>query len=307
MRRYLLIVLAILISVVSTAQATEQTLRIGGLSVTVWSQENAGNPRPTVIFSHGFHGCATQSRFLMEGLADAGYLVIAPNHRDATCAGGEATWMGRPDLPFQQPEGWNDTTYRDRADDIRRLLDALRSDDRWRTQIDWDRLALAGHSLGGYTVLGLAGAWPSWKLAGIKAVLALSPYTKPFDSHHTLATLAVPVMYQGGTRDVGITPELHKSMGSYDQTSRPKYYLELDGAGHFAWTNVNTESHRSIVAYSLAFLDHYVKNEPAGGLLTQKMSDVAIYRYASELGESAANNDGSRAPRRARGRFFFSR
>ena len=32
---------------------------------------------------------------------------------------------------------------------------------------------LAGHSLGGYTVLALAGAWPSWKLANVRAVLAL--------------------------------------------------------------------------------------------------------------------------------------
>jgi len=304
MRILISTIVTLLVSLAVTAHATEQTMRIGGLSVTVWSQESVAGPRPTLIFSHGFHGCATQSRFLMEGLAAAGYLVMAPNHRDATCEGGEATWTGRPEMPFQQPEGWNDATYRDRAEDIRRLIDALRTDDRWRTQVDWSRLALAGHSLGGYTVLGLAGAWPRWKLLGIKAVLALSPYTKPFDAHHTLSALAVPVMYQGGTRDVGITPELNKSKGSYDQSPRPKYYIEFDGAGHFAWTNVSTTSHESILAYSLAFLNHYVKGEPAGGLLTQKTSDAVIFRYASELGDSSPSEDGTRGPRRTRGRFF---
>ena len=30
-------------------------------------------------------------------------------------------------------------------------------------------LLAIGHSLGGYTVLGLAGGWPSWKLPGIQS------------------------------------------------------------------------------------------------------------------------------------------
>ena len=120
-RSVVAMMLAGVIVVPVRAQAAEQTMKVGGMSVTVWSEETTGaGPRPVIIFSHGFHGCATQSRFLMEGLAAAGYLVIAPNHRDATCEGGESTWAGRPDLPFQQPEGWNDSTYRDRAEDIRR-------------------------------------------------------------------------------------------------------------------------------------------------------------------------------------------
>ena len=42
------------------------------------------------------------------------------------------------------------------------LLAALRDVGYLSPRIDWSRLALAGHSLGGYTVLGLAGAWPQW-------------------------------------------------------------------------------------------------------------------------------------------------
>jgi predicted dienelactone hydrolase len=60
------------------------------------------------------------------------------------------------------------------------LIDALRNDARWKDRIEWSRVALAGHSLGGYTVLGLAGGWASWKLPSIKAVLAMSPYCDPF-------------------------------------------------------------------------------------------------------------------------------
>ena len=64
------------------------------------------------------------------------------------------------------------------------------------------------------------------------------------------------------------------------------YYVEFDRAGHFAWTNISTIAHGSIVMYSLAFMNHYVKGEAANPPLTQKLADVALYRYASELGSS---------------------
>ena len=258
---------------------------LGGLNVTVWSRETGQNAKqPIIIFSHGFHGCATQSRFLMEAFANAGYIVFAPNHRDATCGGGTAHWRDKPEISFRQPENWDEASFRDRADDVRRLIDAIRSDDRFRNRVDWSRFGLAGHSLGGYTVLALGGAWPSWKLPDVKAVLALSPYSQPFTKQNTLAGLAAPVMYQGGTRDFGITPTLRKSMGSYDQSPQPKYYVEFDGASHFAWTDIGRIAHSQIIAYSLAFMNHYVKGEPADPLLTHAGPGVADFRYTSEIG-----------------------
>jgi pimeloyl-ACP methyl ester carboxylesterase len=278
-----------LILATTAAQATEQTLTIGGTTVVVWSQGTGANvKKPVIIFSHGFHGCATQSRFLMEAFEFAGYLVFAPNHHDATCRGGETKWRGRPDVPFGQPETWDPTSYRDRADDVRRLLDALRTDDRFRTRADWSSVGLVGHSLGGYTVLELAGAWPAQTLGGVKAVLALSPYADPFIVHHTLDGLSVPVMYQGGTRDFGITPSLRKGMGAYDQSPVPKYYVEFEKAGHLAWTNMSNTAHESIVAYSVAFMNHYVKREPADRVLTRRLSDVVQLHYASELGTNGS-------------------
>ena len=77
-----------------TAQAVEQSVTLAGMNVTVWSQEmDQTIKQPVIIFSHGFHGCATQSRFLMEAFASAGYLVFAPNHQDATCHGGSLSEM----------------------------------------------------------------------------------------------------------------------------------------------------------------------------------------------------------------------
>lgn len=283
---FLLPIIAVLLCGLGAAQAAEQTINLAGMDVTVWSQEaDEGVKQPVIIFSHGFHGCATQSRFLMEAFASAGYIVFAPNHRDATCHGGKAKWLDRPDAPFQKPQNWNQASFRDRAEDVRRLIAAIRADDRFRERVDWNRFGLAGHSLGGYTVLGLGGAWPGWKLSNVKAVLALSPYTQPFLLHGTLAGLSAPVMYQGGTWDFGVTPALHKSRGAYDQSPEPKYYVEFDKMGHFAWADIGRrKARRAIIAYSLTFMNYYVKGEPPAPALTEPLPGVAFFRYASELG-----------------------
>ena len=285
--RYPLLIFAFWIFCAGTTEAGQDSVRLGALDVTVWSKRTEANVKqPVIIFSHGFHGCATQSRFLMESFSADGYLVFAPNHLDATCNGGKGSWFSRAEISFRDPGKWNESTYRDRADDIRRLVGAIGTDNRFRPRTDLSRVALAGHSLGGYTVLGLAGAWPSWKLPGVKAVLALSPYSQPFLLHGTLAALAAPVMYQGGTRDFGTTLALQKTAGAYDQSPEPKYFVEFDKAGHFAWADVGITAHEEIVAYSLAFMNHYVKGESVKQSLTQKIPGVVLIRYASDLGKN---------------------
>jgi predicted dienelactone hydrolase len=118
--------------------AAEERLSIAGLDVMFWQPDDAMPAAlPIVVFSHGFHGCATQSRFLMTALASAGYLVFAPNHRDATCNGGSARWSDRPEQRFVKPETWDETSFRDRADDIIHLVEALKTMPAWRDRIDW--------------------------------------------------------------------------------------------------------------------------------------------------------------------------
>ena len=259
--------------------AAPQRLHIAGLDVAAWlpSRDTSG-PWPIIIFSHGFHGCNTQSIFLMEGLAGAGYAVFAPNHRDAAC-GNIRAWFTRAEAPLGDPRKWTDATYADRAEDIEKLLNALSGDARYNLPaFDWAHVGLVGHSLGGYTVLGLGGAWRRWKDARVKAVLALSPYAAPFIWRKTLSGVDAPVMYQGGTRDYGITPFVNKGEGAYDQTPAPKYFVDFDGAGHFAWTNLRGTYHAAIVDYSVAFLDRYLKGKPFPHALAEPHSNVAVVK-----------------------------
>ncbi|HTR63457.1 MAG TPA: dienelactone hydrolase family protein [Candidatus Binataceae bacterium] len=241
-----------------------QPLQIDGLEVEVWLPDPATpGPWPILVFSHRYRGCNTQSSFLMQALAGSGYAVFAPNHLDSEC-GDLESWIPRGELPFGKPQTWTDATYADRARDIENLLNALQHSPRYRSPpFDWNHLGLIGHSLGGYTVLGLAGAWPHLKDPRIKAVLALSPYAEPFAVEHTLRDVDVPVMYQGGTRDTVITPSLGRRQGAYPQTQPPKYLVIIDGAGHMAWVDSRgSGKHPLIVDYSLAFFDRYLKNRP---------------------------------------------
>jgi hypothetical protein len=141
------------------------------------------------------------------------------------------------------------------------LIDALHKDPRWNKEIDWSKVALSGHSLGGYTVLGLAGAWPSWKLPQVKAVVALSPYCLPFIKQNTLANIGLPIMYQGGTRDYGITPSLKGPNGAYNHTSAPCEFVEFYDFSHLDFSNFGKDpTKRELVNhYAIAFLDKYVK------------------------------------------------
>jgi predicted dienelactone hydrolase len=242
------------------SDAAPQMLHIAGLDVAAWlPQQSRSAAGPVIIFSHGFHGCNTQSTFLTAALARSAYAVFAPNHRDAACRN-LAAWFTRPEVPFRQAKDWSDNTYADRARDMTRMLDALSADPRYHS-FDWQHVGVVGHSLGGYTALQLGGASASLKDRRVKAVLALSPYAEPFVVHKTLRAIDAPVMYQGGTRDFGITPFIISSGGAYDQTPAPKYFVEFAGAGHFAWTDMRATYHDAIVDYARGFFEHWLKGK----------------------------------------------
>ncbi len=256
-----------LLSVGRTAHAVTE-VEIAGRRVDIWKPAGVlpTEGYPVVLFSPGFASCGRQSVALTEGLSHAGYLVLAPDHRDAACGPSRegrhfeklsSVWSQKP---FLRPESWSDATYRDRRDDLEAILDAVLKQKSFQgIRVDPNRVGLAGHSLGGYTVLGLAGAWPSWKDARVKAVLALSPYCTPYIRKGTLGGLGVPVMYQGGTLDIGVTPFVRRRGGAYDQTSSPKYYIEFGGASHLAWTNLSKSYQPVFLDYALAFFDRYLR------------------------------------------------
>ncbi|HKO67102.1 MAG TPA: hypothetical protein VJU53_04775 [Burkholderiaceae bacterium] len=255
----------------------------------------AACPRvPLVLFSHGLGGCALQTLFLTEELARHGYVVAAPDHKDAVCAIGsdEHNFANmRTDQSFLEPDRWSQRSHRDRLLDLRTVIDLIANDPQLGPAADVRSIGIIGHSLGGYTAIGMAGGWPSWKHADVRAVLALSPYVLPFIKQGTLARLDVPVMYQGAQFDWGITTSLEGTQGAYALTSAPKYFVKLKGGTHLEWVNLLCSGQPNVVAclkarpnaylidrYGIEFLDRHLKNKPSA-LLSGRGTGLDVYRF----------------------------
>src|SRR5271157_26041 len=69
---------------------------------------------PLIIFSHGLTGCGIQSIFFTETLARNGYIVVAPDHKDALqCSvdGTHPTVVPATEPAIMDPNSWNDASY----------------------------------------------------------------------------------------------------------------------------------------------------------------------------------------------------
>lgn len=260
--------------------------------------------RPLLVFSHGLSGCGTQSLFLTEELARAGFVVIAPDHRDAACSvdGEGAPRIEDPQESLFDPESWTPSTYVDRKDDIVAALDIALAHPEIGKTIDSDKVGLIGHSLGGYAALGVAGAWSEWRDERVDAVVLLSPYLYPFQAKKTLRRIRTPVMLQGADFDLGITPSLEGSNGAYNAFSVPRFFAKLRGGSHFEWTNlvclgadsieecVRTKTNaRLINSYAIAFLRRYLDNTPSDLLVAPGEGLRSYERVVGLAGVSAAS------------------
>ena len=108
------------------------------------SVSNAQQKYPLVLLSHGTGGSAVQMMWLGYYLASRGYIAAAVNHHGNTAA-------------ERQPAAPGFLLYWERARDLSVLLDKLLADPLVGPHIDRDRIGAAGFSLGGYTVISIAG------------------------------------------------------------------------------------------------------------------------------------------------------
>ncbi|MDP9812128.1 putative dienelactone hydrolase [Rhizobium tibeticum] len=102
----------------------------------------APGPHPLVILSHGYGGSWRNLAWLASELVDRGYVVAAPDHPGTTT--------------FDMAPADTVTLWK-RPTDISRAIDAVLGDITLTGPIAANRIAAIGHSLGGWTVVELAG------------------------------------------------------------------------------------------------------------------------------------------------------
>lgn len=103
----------------------------------------ATGKHPLLLLSHGYGGNWRNLNWLAQRMAAQGYIVAAPDHPGTTTRN------------KVQQDAWQ---LWQRPRDLRRVMNDLIGDPAIAGQVDTRRIAALGHSLGGWTVMELAGA-----------------------------------------------------------------------------------------------------------------------------------------------------
>ena len=264
-------------------------------------------PYPFLIFSHGYGGSGLSSVFFTEPLASRGWIVAAPDHNDTHSAvrirtGHNDNFDGphfvqrAKQIASSGPEGRSAYLYR--LKEMKLVLDQILTSESFGKLIDRGRIAVGGHSLGGFTALGLCGTIEHWFDDRIKAVLLFSTGAGGYLFRESeLAAVRMPSMYFLGEREKGqlrgtkTMAELADKV--YQNLSPPKYFLEIKGANHFSFNNRFTNNRMArllsgsedqfevIRQYSTAFLEKHVAGKKEVSKVLEQ-PDSLLSRYVRE-------------------------
>jgi len=268
-----------------------------------------GGPWPLLVFSHGYGGGGFASVFFTEALAARGWIVAAPDHNDRHSAvrigKGQVEDFDRvgllrhaKEISGYGPEDRDKLMYR--VEELQLVLDRMLGSEKFAEAIDPRRIAVGGHSLGGFTALGLCGAVKGRRDARVRAVLIFSSGAAGYlYREEELAAVRMPAMVflgeaekedkRGDATMAGIAKKV------YGALSAPKYLREVRGATHFSFNNrfSDTDAARklsgtdaqfaTIRRHAIAFLEKHVAGKAAAGSdldaadagLTRQESDPA--------------------------------
>jgi predicted dienelactone hydrolase len=194
-------------------------------------------PFPVVVHSHGLGGNREASTYILQAVADAGFLVVCLQH--AGSDSGLLMGGGRPGdaagVLAAGRAGMNPAVAQARYGDLPFALDQIAKDPVLGPKADMSRVGMSGHSYGALSTLvavgqRVLGAAPQTKFAEprIKAAIAYSPNRpRGDDPAAAFAAVKTPMLHFTGTADT--TPfDLEKS--PFERTAP---YQAIKGADQY--------------------------------------------------------------------------
>ena len=183
-------------------------------------------PAPLAVFSHGNGGSYQIYRALLQALVEAGWVVAAFDHPG----------NHRKDDRLKGTK----QNLEDRPRHISLLLDEVLA----QVPVDRQRIAVIGHSLGGYTALALAGgvgysreheALTLRRDPRVQALVLLAPATFWFLAPEALRGVDLPILVLEGEHDE-LTPAWHGQLVVGGVADARKVTQRTEpGAGHFSF------------------------------------------------------------------------
>jgi len=195
-----------------------------------WDADIDAGEHPIVVISHGTGGTHLGYRTLAAHLALNGYVVLMPEHPGDNRNNNELA---------NAPENLSN-----RPRHISLTIDALLHDPHFRSAVDTNRIAIIGHSMGGYTALAVAGGKPSTQQGQVvdviadkrvKALVLLAPATPWFQEQDALREVIAPILMLTAEHDPH-TPAWHANVvvqGLAEQTQLT--HRVIKNAGHFSF------------------------------------------------------------------------
>jgi dienelactone hydrolase len=212
----------------------------------------SGGPYPVLLFSHGSCGYPLQSTFLLPLIASRGYVVIAPPHPGNTIF--EFPNCGTPQVQVRSAA--------ERPQDVIFALDQMLAasadtNSPFAGALDPTRIGMSGHSFGGFTTFFVTN-----QDSRIKVAIPMAPATPV-----TNASFHVPSLMMLGAIDSVIN--LGTARQAYANSDAPKYHVEIQHAGHYAFSNLcfpsadcmppatleQDEAHLQVLRYVIPFVE----------------------------------------------------
>jgi hypothetical protein len=240
---------------------------------------------PVLLFSHGYGGSPISNDYIaaVAVFASYGYVVAAPFHGDFRISDLSIDNLGDLVQILTHLDDFH-ALQALRPVSLSATIDMLLAHPHWRDRIDASRIGGFGASMGGESMLLLAGAGMtksvglSWAQVTsdprLKAAVGYVPYFGQFffpafgRDQHGLDGIALPYLAIGGTADT--TAPIVETIQGIARLSGPRELVALEGVKH----GFDVPSTNDIFTWSVTFLDAHVRGDLLARARLSRMASV---------------------------------
>ncbi len=255
-----------------------------GADAPLWP--DATSRFPVLLFSHGYGGSPISNDYIAAvGIfASYGYVVAAPFHGDFRIS--DLSLDDFADVVQIVTHAKDFLALQAlRPLSLSATIDLLLAHPQWRDRIDAGRIGGFGASLGGESIMLMAGAGmttsfgQSWTQVTndprLKAAVGYVPYFGQVffpafgRDQHGLDGIALPYLAIAGTADT--TAPIAETFEGIGRLSGPRELVALQGVEH----GFDVPSTNDIFTWSVTFLDAHVRGDPVARARLARMASVA--------------------------------